>query len=1604
MKKTPFEDNQSIRDLLNSIVSETKIDSLFASHKSCLFFLDIESYSLINKYFEFIFWAIFFLIMDFIIFMQSFPSNFFTALNKSVENGTYNSPKFIETRLSIQQASILINITIFFFVIYQWYKFFTYKSTKHLSHETATFLHFTIMYFPTIMTPILGSFFGANIITNEGFKSRDGILLSIYVLVSTILLLINHLIYSYFVNYSLSLRNSFFAYWNSPFHTIDLIYFFAVSLLFTFRSGRFDVYTTISGILGIIYGIYSIYTLKYTLFVFSTGKFCLLKIFLDSILFGIFTLVSIWTNISFISSSITAFLLFFITGIISYLIIGPLNEKLNSVISVNNFLSGSSYKIRNAEEALFTLRNAATFSIAAISDPNFIQFIVKNRFSSELVTDVVRLSIYAGFDLSSIIIPRVVLSPFDILPLKYMTFQYKLFKNMIKSDKLNLEKESHNKEPQKSDEKNDKPENYINIINNDNINNNANQKIDNNNDPIISDVCHRLQQEKARAEEILETFWTENDSKQLNIYQLGNAIHEISYQFSMYGSIFKQCESIQSLWRSFSIDVLAMPSAQKNEPNILNMFVYKTKGLLTYLIDSSQQKKPSKSVSNHSQNSLKSNNKADSSNELSESNNNNNNNIPLQSAMLNDSDHHRSSNLKLHNDNINNSSVSVLFNSASPDISTTDFSEIDHQPIVIKNRSHFFNDWSNNVKKRPEKTELEKYFKTFQKKNIRPILILFIVITVLICLSGIVFGVNSNEQTRNALEEIVNVFDMMLMGLTISSKLVSSFDNFTAYPNIDFISTILGISEDEARLYRSQKILPCEFDINVYDKLEYIPIHYKNLFVLENCSSISYSLLSNYKLPEESSISSRKCYFYSILLFLEHIKDTTYSKISTHHINQKLMITDYLILIIFLSIFIIIFIVFYFVFDRRMHKLFLKAVAHISCSGSNKNFTERSDFSFNFFVQFLNFLALLGCIALMYYGHSLPINSLINKSSVFSNITYSLGLISIRIQETMASILLEVMKNPVDFINFPSPQISEMSMFRLEKNNISPDYAHRIPPSPYFSSISENLFPENMTNLIFNTSVTRIDTADLITLLSREIIYWVNFLTFSKGFPQNFNSIPLLDIWINKNGLSYGTLINDWATFGMENISKFDLGSYKFLYMRYIYINTLASFIQNSYPESVNSCFVEMTKNAFSDWEITILTVILSFCLLSLYFCIHKRKKIWFYGASLLLRRRITKDQRFIVSLRQILENGKIPEFLDLLPFAAVVKDKNDIIIDSNWRVQKFTKLTTRQLVGQNFNDIFYKKRMLKINPKDIEITELKNTKNDQDLIVLRENFGLENIKESLNQIIERFNFPFDFDIGYNSQSKSQMSKNNLIVFKEAVFIEVKLENGAFKPEESFSLFNSIEDSFNNSSNKKDEKNDNDNEGWKIQRLACGAMFYTALCYFNESQAIKVENDENFINKKKRIFQFIADFSNKTFQSSAIVAVTMGKISCFSLAQESNPKVNLDVIAAGNPVMRAHELCLYGTMGRTYVDFDLINFTQISKDDINFLFIARQEKKKKRVTFLLDDNNQIPTNVNDNDNNNINDNDNHFDDNDNDNDHRPVFYDLPEWVLAIMPV
>ncbi|KAK8863595.1 hypothetical protein M9Y10_011282 [Tritrichomonas musculus] len=1545
LKKTPFEENnQSIRDLLNSIIPESKIDSIISSHKNCFLFLDIESYSLINKYIDFILWIIFFLIMDFIIFMQSFPSNFFTTVNRFVSNGEQNSPKFIEIRFGLQQATILINITIFFFVIYQWYKFFSYKSNKYLNHKTATFLHFTVMYFPIIMVPILGIFFGANIITNEskGIKSRDGILLSIYVLISAILLLINHLIYTYFVNYSLILKNSFFAYWNTPFRTIDLIYFFTVSLLFTFRSGQFDVYTTISGALGIIYGIWSIYRFKYTVFIFSTGKFCFLKILLDSILLGANTIINIWVKISFLQSSIAAFILFLSVGLVSYLIIGPGNEKIKSDLSYNNNTKDfPTSKIRNADEALFRLRNGITFSSTSIADPNFIQFLVQNRFSPDLITDVVRLSIYTGIDLSSIIIPKTLLSPFDLNPLKYMAFQYKLFENMIKRDKIKSKSDTG-----EGDKKEQEAEST------------TNHKHDKKKEDLtISDVCHRLEQEKARAEEILDTFWTENDSKQLNIYQLGQAIKDISNEFSMYGSIFKEVESIQNLWHSFVIDVLAMPSAQKIHPNALDMFVYPRKGLLTYLIEIPKKQTVNGESFDHNQQIV--------FNDVSKPSSD-------QSSM--------NLSLKMNQDSQPSNS----------EVSTTDFSEFEIRLSTFHNKSHFFNTQplinKNMVKKRPAKSELEKYFRSFQYINIRPILILFVIITVLTFLSAIIFGVNSNHETRESLEEIVDIFDLMMMALTVSGQLASTLDSFITYPNTEVISTILAIPIGEARVFRSSKIPSFYYGFNLYDKLDKIPIPTTNITTLKNCPTISNSLIANYKLPEDSTFKSRKCYYYDSLYFTEQIKMEANLKIDHYHDIYTLKLPDYAILLIYLSIFIVIFILFYFIFERRMHNYFLKAVAHISCSGSNKNFTERTDFSFSFFVQFLIFLLILSCTVMMYYGHSLPLDSLKKKSRDFSNITFSTGLISIRIQEVMSSILLLIMNNLTD-----STQRDKIEAQPISKGLFS------VKPSSYFSSVADSYSFKNLTNLIYNSSVSDMPINDLISLFCREIIFFVNWLTFSKGFPQSFNSIPLIDIWFNKDGLSYETIINDWATFGTENITHFTPESFKGLYMRYVYMNTFVEFIQKSFPQAIEMCFIEMMKNTFTDWYITILSIIFSFIFLSLYAYIHKRKKIWFYGASLLLRRRITKDQRFIVIMRHILESGKIPECLDLLPFAAVVKDENNIIIDSNWRVQKFTKLTTRQLVGQNFNDIFMKKRMLKVNPRDVEITEIKNNKNQQDLIVLRENSGIESIKENLNKIVNRFNFPFDFEIGYNNDSNVSLSKNNLIILHNAVYIEVKLENGIFKPEESFSLFNQVEETFHS----------NNDKGWTIRRLSCGAMYYTALCYFssneNETENDVVFDENNFLVTKKKIFLFLSDLFNQTHQSNAIIAATMGKISCYSLTPESNPDVNINTIAAGKPVLRAHDICLYGTMGRLYIDFELLNFASVNKEDMSFLFIQKQEKRKKRVTFLLNENTNSPSNVNVNNNDHVND-DVHVDIVDNDNDSRPDFYALPEWILPVMPI
>ena len=1233
--------------------------------------------------------------------MQSLPLTFFTGLNYHLSNFDYTSTMFLSIRITFQQISIFFSVILIFAILYQWFNFFSYNPNKHLSRKNATLLHFSVMYFPLIALPILGYIFGLNIVCNSDsrFVTDSGFYISITIVTCTLLLMINHSVYNYFLKYSLSLRKGYFSYWTPPFNSIDLMYFYIVGIFSTFRSGPLSKYVTISVVLGLAYGIFSLIKFKFCTFIFATGRFISAKLALDSIVCSLVAIISIWAEINFANISIFAFILYLVTSAIAILLLTPGTKVAPANLSVNGGRGFNANKIRSQEEALYIIRTGLTFSVAGVTDREFLQHILLNHFSPALIPDILRICIYVRIPINSLYIPKVVLSSFDIIPLKYTTFQYFLYEHMTQEE----------------------------------------------NNSSVFYIYQYLEHHYFRAEELLETFWTENDVKQLNLYQLGQAILEISNDFSKFGSVYKKNQLISDLWKNYAINVLAKPSAQKVERNVLNKFVFPAKGIYSFLLGST---------------------------------------------------------------------------------------------TPIKN-------------KKTQKSELEIYFRSYQNSNIWPLLGLFVFTTIGVIAVAIYFGIDSSIQTKNSWTTYIQNANTMQYSITLMSSILTQLDTQTVYPLTETISEILGISLDDARLFRSQKIAQADYGIDLIDILHQIPSLRQVSDSPFNCPIISYSLLASYAMPEAATFENKVCYFFSTLFFCEQMNIITHDNIQAYSKSidwNSFILTKEIILFVFMGFAIILFVIFYYAFDWRMHNIYLNTVAYLSCSGSNKNFTERVDFSFTFTAQFMNYIAILLCLIFMFFGHYGPINTFKHQIDNLANITYNLCVVAVRIEEIMAMILLNSNEDGESFI-----------------------------PQRY------------------------------IKFYCSDLDHVVNNLTHSE-IPDVFLSSPPLDRWIvrsdSNDTMPFNMLFNDWSYYASLTSSNVSKESFRFLYLRQVYLQNFSGLITNAIPDLLNNIYNEIQQGSFTDLYISNIGMLLSLLLMSIYVWMYKRKKIWYYGASLILRRRIMKDQKFIVITRQILEN-KLPRMIDLLPFAAVIEDKNGIIVDTNWRVQNFTPFTANQLIGQSTDEIFAVE-----NLGDVEIKRFTSKFSKHTLLALKDTSGISTLKAAERTLLDRFKPTFEI--------------SNL---STSIYIEIRFDTSHFKPENVFGLIDIIEthnpdgeqsrrsSSIKISSFKSSKYHSSNKNNMIISRISCGATFYRGII-----------NQENTTVPPIDIIKSIFDIA----EGHVIIAATYGKVDCFSISDIDG----IGIVPAGIPVKRAHEIIVYGLFGRAYVDFPISETTNDENSSI----------------------------------------------------------------------
>lgn len=461
-------------------------------------------------------WVMTFVMVDIIIFFATLPLDWFAALSHTYNKIDFNSyANSGYSQILIQQLSIILCFFSIGMFIYMLVSYFTLKPQKIMTSKRASFLIFYFLHYPHLMCPVYGLFIGGNMLSYTRIKETT-VLNSVSIVLAVIfavLLGVNTLFY-FFTRYSLTMRKGYFTYWSPPIRPVDQIMFFVIGLYAPFRSSfGYRKYLTAIYIFLILWGVYYFaYLYRQPSFISILSLVCQYTIPIDSILFGVYGIILLWTDSDLRVSTTIFYILKFISMTIScFVAFNPLLIIPHEATVVNQDEFTSKISQLNSIAAL---RNSLTYSLSNVANIEHIKKMIATSKNPAIIPDIVRFCDIVGYKLCDVKVQMISFSPADIFALKFLAYQHYVYKQSLLTD-------DHQ---------------------------------------IVKDLCHEIEELVEKQSQIFVNFWTTNDFDHLSLHGLGKMLTETSLRIANACYLCPHSIRLKELWYKFEAEIMASPT------------------------------------------------------------------------------------------------------------------------------------------------------------------------------------------------------------------------------------------------------------------------------------------------------------------------------------------------------------------------------------------------------------------------------------------------------------------------------------------------------------------------------------------------------------------------------------------------------------------------------------------------------------------------------------------------------------------------------------------------------------------------------------------------------------------------------------------------------------------------------------------------------------------------------------------------------------------------------------------------------------------------------------------------------------------------------------
>lgn len=504
---------KTLKEFLYSLYPDENDEKTQAYGFPFQFFQDILVKSVFSSSLEVFFRMVFFIGLDFFIVFSSPVVPWFESFFPDKDKLTYS---YISSKVSLQVVSSLVILLIFNMIIIQWSLFIIYDPIKHLSAKSATFLHIAFNYLPPILSLLLGFLFGCLLILNsEGeMTSNNCTFLSLMVSIIFILLAISYYAYCIFTRYSMLIRRGAFSAWEPPYSIISLLIFFLIATAFPFVTSSFRKTCTIFGIVTLVWSLSTIYSRQKPVYISFVAYFAEIKVAFDGVLFSVLLIVNIWVNINFHLTTILMQILFLLSLFFAGIMSSSPYSFLRSSILVDGDFNQANFT--NSNSCIMVIRTSIYYSVTNIVQKvDFLKWMLRNRFSTELIPEIVRLNYVLNKNLDEFQIPISAFSPLELISLKFLAFQVRQYEKFILSSP---------------------------------------------NDPSITYAIEEAQRLMQIVDNVSKVFWTNKDYEQLSIVDYGKKVYRITSFIRNLAISYPHSSEIQNLWVKYSKSVIQEPS------------------------------------------------------------------------------------------------------------------------------------------------------------------------------------------------------------------------------------------------------------------------------------------------------------------------------------------------------------------------------------------------------------------------------------------------------------------------------------------------------------------------------------------------------------------------------------------------------------------------------------------------------------------------------------------------------------------------------------------------------------------------------------------------------------------------------------------------------------------------------------------------------------------------------------------------------------------------------------------------------------------------------------------------------------------------------------